>query len=108
MPFQLSDKLVGTTLQPRPQPGRWPGGVEAAEWLLCTQLWVFRRVDGRVEMGRGGSHTSLAEEPVTPSCTGHASGTSNTPWAGCLSYDPGEGEAREAEALVKGHQWGWQ
>lgn len=35
-------------------------------------------------MGQGGSHTSLAEEPVTPSCTGHASGTSNTPWASCL------------------------
>lgn len=30
-------------------------------------------------MGQGGSHTSLAEEPVTPSCTGHASGTQTPP-----------------------------
>ena len=64
---------------------------------------------GAQEMGQGGSHTSLAEEPVTPSCTGHASGTCRPRFRnfkhplGQLpqGYDPGEGEAREAEALVK-------
>ena len=40
---------MGTTLQPCPQHGRWPGGVEARELLLSAQLWVFRWGDGSVE-----------------------------------------------------------
>lgn len=120
MPFPVV-RQVGGHHAAAPSPARPLAGVWRPRSGCCTHSYGFS--DGSMgawkgarEMGRGRSHTSLAEELVTPSCTGHASGTCRPRFRnfkhplGRLprAYHPGEGEAGEAEALVKGHQWGQQ